>query len=203
MTKIIETSLKHLRKDKVLKKIIDTVELPIREKKSNNVFVNLLSSIVSQQLSTKAASTIFSRFMEYFKNEPNPQTLISTEDVVLRGLGLSFQKIGYVKNVAYFFVDKDMSVKYWNKKTDEEIISELTSIKGVGVWTVQMLLMFTFKREDVFPIDDLIIKNSIIKYYNIKSDGKQKTEEILKISKKWSPYRTIACLYLWASKDNL
>lgn len=199
----MDSSLIHLRKDKILKKFIDNIELPQRTKKGKNVYVNLLSSIISQQLSTKAAATIFSRFMTYFKNDPSPEILISTDDDVLRSLGLSFQKIGYVKNIARFFENKDATMKYWNKKTNDEIIVELTSIKGVGVWTVQMLLMFTLNREDVFPIDDLIIRNSVIKYYNINSEGKQRVEEILKISNKWSPYRTTACLYLWAAKDNL
>jgi DNA-3-methyladenine glycosylase II len=93
--------------------------------------------------------------------------------------------------------------KYWLKLSDEEIIKELTKIKGIGVWTVQMMLMFNLGRPDILPLDDLIIKNYIIKYYKVDENlpKKELIEKLEKIAKKWAPYKTYACLYLWASKD--
>jgi DNA-3-methyladenine glycosylase II len=103
-----------------------------------------------------------------------------------------------VKNVAAFFINNELNKSVWKKMGDEEIIEKLSSIKGVGKWTVQMVLMFHLDRQDVLPLDDLIIKNTMINLYKVKETGK---EQRIKIASKWSPYRTIACRYLWAAKD--
>lgn len=202
MTKINESALSHLRKDKILRKIIDQTALPEREKKSN-IYHSLLGSIISQQLSTKAAATIHSRFINLFDGKPHPEWVIDTEHDVFRSVGLSNQKSVYVKNVAEFFLQHPVDNKYWNKKDDETIIKELVSIKGVGKWTVQMTLMFTLNRPDVLPVDDLIIRNSIIRYYGLDANSKTIIEDIYSVGEKWKPYRSIACYYLWAAKDGL
>lgn len=202
MTKINESALSHLRKDKILRKIIDQTALPEREKKSN-IYHSLLGSIISQQLSTKAAATIHSRFINLFDGKPHPEWVIDTEHEVFRSVGLSNQKAVYVKNVAEFFLQHPVDNKYWNKKDDDTIIKELVSIKGVGKWTVQMTLMFTLNRPDVLPVDDLIIRNSIIRYYGLDANSKTIIEEIYSVGEKWKPYRSIACFYLWAAKDGI
>lgn len=203
MTKLNQKAIEHLQKDKILSQLIEVHTLPVRQKKEN-IYISLLASIVSQQLSTKAAATIYDRFLNLFENRyPAPSMLLQTSTEVLRSVGLSNQKASYVRNIAEYFSDKSVDNKSWKKFSDEEIISELTSIKGVGIWTVQMVLMFTLDREDVFPINDLIIRNSVIKYYKITESGKDQIKKIEKITKRWSPYRSIACYYLWAAKDNL
>lgn len=203
MTKLNEKAIEHLLKDKILSKIIKSNTLPVRNTK-DDVYLSLLGSIVSQQLSTKAAATIYDRFINLFENKvPTPENLLKISVEELRAVGLSSQKASYVKNIAEHFIQNPRDKKYWNKKSDDEIIQELTSIKGVGVWTVQMVLMFTLKRENIFPINDLIIKNSVIKYYKITDQGKEQLKVIEKIVAKWSPYKSIACFYLWAAKDGL
>lgn len=202
MTKINESALSHLRKDKILRKIIDQTELPVREKKTS-IYHSLLGSIISQQLSTKAASTIHSRFLHLFDGKPHPELVIETDHDIFRSVGLSNQKAVYVKNVADFFQKNPIEMKHWNKLDDETIIKELTSIKGVGKWTVQMTLMFTLDRLDVLPVDDLIIRNSIIKYYNLDQGSNSLLDEIHRVGDKWRPYRSVACFYLWAAKDGL
>ncbi len=203
MTKLNEKAIEHLLKDKILSKIIKSNTLPERNTK-DDVYISLLGSIVSQQLSTKAAATIYDRFIHLFEDKvPTPENLIKISVEKLRAVGLSNQKASYVKNIAEHFIQNPRDKKYWNKRSDDEIIQELTSIKGVGVWTVQMVLMFTLKREDIFPINDLIIRNSVIKYYKITDQGKEQLKVIEKIVAKWSPYKSIACYYLWVAKDGL
>jgi DNA-3-methyladenine glycosylase II len=200
---VTEEAINYLRRDKILRNIIDNTELRDRFGKED-IFVSLVGSIVSQQLSVKAAATIYARLLALFpKNKLSLSTLYEMSDESLRAVGLSNQKCAYVKNVALFFLDHPIKKTQWQKLSDEEVINKLTSIKGVGKWTVQMLLMFTLQRPDVMPYDDLIIRNSILTYYNISSSGKEMISDLDKITIKWSPYRTVACLYLWAAKDNL
>jgi DNA-3-methyladenine glycosylase II len=202
MIKISPECLEHLRKDKILRKLIDSIEVPKRGKKVN-VYESLINSIISQQLSVKAASTIHSRFINYFGGKaPSPAEIINMDIEVMRELGLSYQKASYMHNLGLYFSNVSIDNKYWNKKSDSEIISELIQIKGIGIWTVQMMLMFNLFREDVFPIDDLIIKNSIIRLYKVKGETKKEiNNKVIHIADKWSPYKSVACLYLWGSKD--
>ena len=193
----------HLSKDKSLKKLVNSAESH-QLKKRKNICTYLCASIMSQQLSTKVADIIYKRFiLLYGGKEPTPQQIIETPFEKLRGIGLSNAKVSYVKNVAQFELDFDMDAKKLRKMNNEEVIGYLIVIKGVGRWTVEMLLMFALGREDVFAVDDLGIQNAMIKLYKLdNSDKKKLKEEMLRLSAKWSPYRTYACVHLWRWKDN-
>jgi len=192
----------HLKKDKKLAKIIgqEMHELKLHQ----NIALRLMASIMSQQLSTKVAKVIFHRFLDLFKGkEPKPQQVLDMPFEKLRAVGLSNAKVNYVKNVALFCIENKITDKKLLQMQDEEIVELLTQIKGVGKWTVEMLLMFSLGREDVFAVDDLGIQQAMTKIYKLPIDDKKKLkEQMLKLSSKWSPYRTYACLHLWGWKDN-
>jgi DNA-3-methyladenine glycosylase II len=194
----------HLTKDKKLKRIIELQE-PFVLGKRKNVYLHLCYSIMSQQLSTKVADVFHRRFLElYSGKEPTAQQIAATAFQTLRGIGLSNAKANYVLNVSNFFIDEKVTDDVLYKMSNEDVIKYLTQIKGVGQWTVEMILMFTLGREDVFAVDDLGIQQAVCKLYKIDSaDKKTMKEKMLSVSKKWSPYRTYACRYLWGWKDNV
>jgi DNA-3-methyladenine glycosylase II len=194
--------IEHLSKDKKFKKLIDEGKL-FRLKKRKNIHLHLCASIMSQQLSTKVADVIHRRFLNLFDTtEPTPEMILAIPFDKLRAIGLSNAKTNYVQNVARFAVEFGMDHKKLNKMGNEEVIEYLTRIKGVGRWTTEMLLMFTLGREDVFAIDDLGVQNAMIRLYKLdRLDKKKFKEDLLRISKKWSPYRTYACIHLWRSLD--
>lgn len=193
----------HLQRDKKLAKIILEVlpDLQVRQ----NIPLRLMASIMGQQLSTKVAKVIYKRFLEIYEGEePGPQQVLDTPFDTLRAIGLSNAKVNYVQNVARFCIDNNITDEKLMLLTNDEIIDLLTQIKGVGKWTVEMLLMFTLGREDVFAVDDLGIQQAMVKIYNLKTDDKKALKEkMLKISAKWKPFRTYACLHLWNWKDNV
>ena len=195
--------ISHLSKDKKLARLIEGAE-PFTLRFHKNICLRLCASIMSQQLSTKVAKVIYHRFLElYGGEEPTPQQITATPFEKLRGIGLSNAKAQYVLNVAQFAIEHDLTDKKLKKMPDEEIIGLLTQIKGVGRWTVEMLLMFTLGREDVFAPDDYGIQVAMKNIYRLDdSDKKAFREKMLKISGKWAPYRTYACLHLWHWKDN-
>src|SRR3954452_7923178 len=190
------------KKDKQLSKIISEPVTELRMRK--NIPLTLIASIMSQQLSTKVAQVIHKRFLALYNDkEPTLQQILDTPLTTLRSIGLSNAKTTYVHNVAKFCIEHDITDKKLNAMTNMEVIELLTQIKGVGRWTVEMLLMFTLGREDVFAIDDLGLQQSMIKLYKLERlDKKQLHEKLINISTKWSPYRTYACIYLWRWKDN-
>ena len=192
----------HLQKDKRLVKVL--IEPFEQLKKRKNIPLTLMGSIMSQQLSTKVAQVIHKRFLELYNGaEPTPEQVLATPLTALRAIGLSNAKTNYVHNVAKFCMEHSITDKKLAAMDNDEIIELLTRIKGVGRWTVEMLLMFTLGREDVFALDDLGIQQAMIKVYKLDAlDKKQLREKMIKISSKWSPYRTYACLYLWRWKDN-
>jgi DNA-3-methyladenine glycosylase II len=196
-----EEHLIHLSKDKKLAAIMAN-PLPALTKRKN-IALRLIGSIMSQQLSVKVANVIYERFLALYNGkEPSPQQIMDTPAPTLRAIGLSNAKVSYVHNVAGFAVEEQLTDKKLEKMTDEEVIKYLTQIKGVGRWTVEMLLMFYLGREDVFAIDDWGLQQAMIKIYKLdNTDKKAFREKLLKISGKWSPYRTYACRYLWAWKD--
>jgi DNA-3-methyladenine glycosylase II len=169
------------------------------------VYEGLLRAIISQQISTSAATAVRNKVLVCFGGElPSPQLLLKTKDEVLRSCGLSRQKISYFKNVAQHFVDENLNEKDFNKMSDQEIIDDLTKIKGVGQWTVEMLLIFNLLRPDIFSYKDLGLVTAIYKLYSIdpkKYKPKNLKIKILKIAENWKPYRSLACRYLWNYKD--
>ena len=192
----------HLSKDKKLQKIIALQEPHVLEKR-DNVHLQICSSIISQQLSTKVAEVIYGRFLKLFdKKYPDPKDIISLPFDTLRGVGLSNAKTNYVLNVCNFFIENKLTDAKLRRMDDEALILYLTQIKGIGRWTVEMILMFTMGREDVFAVDDLAIQQSMARLYNIDStDKKRMKQQMITLSDKWKPYRTYACRYLWSWKD--
>ncbi len=168
-----------------------------------NIPLRLMDSIMSQQLHTKVAKIIYHRFLDlYHGYEPEPQEVLATQPETLRAIGLSNAKVKYVQNVAAFCIEHGVTDTMLLAMSNDEIIDFLTAIKGVGRWTVEMLLMFTLGREDVFPVADLGIQNAMKKLYGLEAlDKKQMLVKMEKLSQKWKPYRTYASLHLWRWKD--
>lgn len=193
--------LPHLQKDKKLKTILKG-EVPLLHF-HQNICLRLCASIMSQQLSTKVAELIFKRFLNLYGNlEPTPAQILDTPPEVLRSIGLSNAKVQYVLNVAQFATENHLTDTRLLQMTNEEITELLTQIKGVGKWTVEMLLMFTLGREDVFAVDDYGLQVAMKKLYGLDDSNKKSfKQQLVKIAEKWSPYRTYACLYLWRWKD--
>lgn len=195
--------LLHLKKDKKLERIIKE-PLPLLQVRQN-IPLRLTASIMGQQLSTKVAKVIYKRFLEIYQGEePQPKQVLDTPFATLRAIGLSNAKVNYIQNVAAFCLENAITDTKLLSLTNKEIINLLTQIKGVGKWTVEMLLMFTLGREDVFAVDDLGIQQAMIKAYKLPAEDKKLLKEkMLKISLKWKPYRTYACMHLWNWKDNV
>jgi len=193
---------RHLKKDKGLATLVKGEAYTLHKRK--NTAIRLIASIVSQQLSTKVAAIIFKRFLDIYQGkEPSMQAVIDTPFDTLRGIGLSNSKVNYVQNVAQFFISQKITDKQLYAMEPEEVIALLTQIKGVGRWTVEMLLMFSLGHEDVFAVDDLGIQQAMIRLYKIKYTTKKELQtKMLKRSLAWAPYRTYACLHLWNWKDS-
>lgn len=196
-----DKALNHFKKvDPVIHKIALQIKLD-EHPKSDDYFVDLVDSIISQQLSGKAAATIFGRLKKLFKEEHiNPKELLKIDDQKIREAGISFSKIKYIKGIAQEIINNKLDLKSFESLADEEVIGELIKLKGVGQWTAEMFLMFTLGRTDVFSSGDLGLQNAIIKHYKLKS--KPTKDELLKISEKWSPYRTIASRILWKTLES-
>lgn len=162
----------HLKKDIKLATLLAADTHALQKRK--NTPIRLIASIISQQLSTKVAKIIFLRFLDlYAGKEPTCAQVLATDPSVLRGIGLSNSKVSYVQNVATFFIENKVTDKQLYTLPPEQVIELLTQIKGVGKWTVEMLLMFSLGQEDVFAVDDLGIQQAMIKLYKIKFDSKK------------------------------
>lgn len=193
-----------LCKDKQLDKLIKQIgDEPLSRINNNGkVFDHLINAILSQQLSTKVAKVIAERFWNKIGNKKQKiDTIVNLDIEELRLCGLSYQKGNYVKNIANFWKDQNIKDKDFETMEDGEILKKLTQIKGVGNWTAEMVLMFCLGREDVFSHDDYGIQVAMKKIYKLESSGKELKEAMIKKSSKWKPYRTYACMYLWAFKD--
>ena len=190
-------AIQHISKDPVLKKIISTLDSP-KPIVSNGVYADLIKAIIYQQISTKAADKIYERFTLLVELDlQNPLRLLSVDFEDLRGAGLSRQKANYVTNIADFFVDEKIKEDKWEKMSDQEIVDYLTQIKGVGKWTVEMMLIFSLGRPDVFPDRDYAIQMVIKDLYGLDTEKTALIKEINALSLNWSPNRTLATLYLW------
>lgn len=194
--------LAHLSKDKKLHKII-LQQKKYELLKRNHVHLEICSSIISQQLSTKVAAVIYGRFLALFKkNTPSPKDIVAVPFEQLRGIGLSNAKANYVRNVCHFFIEHKLTDARLHKMEDEELIEFLVQIKGIGRWTAEMILMFSLGREDVFAVDDLGIQQAMSKLYKLDPENKKEMKlKMVAIAEKWKPYRTYACRYLWGWKD--
>ena len=183
------------RKDDVLHEIINEyndLELVSR----GDLFYTLIRSVIGQQISVKAASTVWSRFCERI-GDIEPKNILSADIEDLRSCGLSQRKAEYVIGISESWSDYD-SVE-WKEMSDEEIIQKLIKLRGVGKWTAEMILIFTMLRPDVFPIGDIGMIRGIEKSYN--SGGRMSLEELYAISEKWKPWRTVACCFMWRTVD--
>lgn len=191
----------HFKKvDPILYEVIARIE-PFQLSQHPNPFIRLTRSIIGQQLSVKAAQTIYSRLENLFENkliEPSNLIKIPVED--LRGAGISYQKISYLKDLSGKVLQKEIELEKLKDLESEIVISELIKIKGIGRWTAEMYLMFTLGRGDVFSYGDLGLQNAIKKLYSLKK--KPTIKQMEKLSKKWAPFRTYAAMTLWRSLDN-
>ena len=197
----MEKALKHFKKtDPALFAIAQEVKL--RElTKPTDYFIDLVESIIGQQLSGKAADTIFGRFKKLFPGEKiTAVKLLKLSDLTIREAGISYGKIKYIKGIAEAVKSKQLYLERLEALSDREVMEELIKLKGVGEWTAEMFLMFSLLRTDIFSAGDLGLQNAIIKLYRLKDKpGKQ---GLLEISSKWSPHRTTASRILWASLNN-
>ena len=184
-------------KDKKLAKIIRQTKLVPLEL-HRNYFRELTESIISQQLSVKAADTILGRFYKLMKSPITPGRVIKLDQEKIRTAGISYQKISYIKDLAKRFGDGEIEVGRFDKLTDEKIIEELVAVRGIGRWTAEMFLIFGLGRPDVFSYGDLGLRRAIEKLYKMED---LKEIEAIRISEKWKPYRSIASRYLWKSLD--
>ncbi len=192
----------HLSKDKKLAKLLARQE-SVKLIRRTQIYLHLCGSIMSQQLSTRVAAVIQKRFIKLYSGKPTPQKILDTSYEMLRGIGLSGAKVSYIQNVARFALEEGMDHKLLSKMDNDELIEHFTQIKGAGRWTAEMLLMFSLGREDVFAVDDLGIQKAMVRIYKLdKANRKKLREDMLRISAKWAPYRTFACLHLWRFKDN-
>lgn len=194
--------IKHLRKDVRLKEILKN-QSPFVLQEQARLIDYLIDSIVGQQLSTKAAAVIVGRFRNMLPKKASLQDMLDLEVEALRAAGLSYQKASYVHAAADFFLQQKITDAKLRKMSDATILETLTQIKGVGKWTVQMMLIFGMGREDVFAPDDLGIRQAMQDVYDLDHlQGKQLVAEMELIAKRWQPYRSYACLHLWKYKDD-
>ena len=189
----------HLKKaDPVLRGIIERLG-PCRMEFGPPEFHSLAEAIVYQQLNGKAAVTIFKRFAALAGEPLTPEGVLKLSDEQLRSVGLSKQKSAYLKDLAAKTKAGLLDFSKLPALSDEEVIKHLTQVKGIGVWTAQMFLMFTLKRENVLPTGDYGVQAAIKKHYKKRKLPKPHVME--KIAKSWEPYRSVACWYLWKSLD--
>ncbi|HEY8465656.1 MAG TPA: DNA-3-methyladenine glycosylase [Solirubrobacterales bacterium] len=161
----------------------------------------LLRAVVGQQLSTKAAATIYGRVLALFDGEvPTPQQLLGADVSALRAAGLSGRKIEYLRDLATHVLDGTLEVDRFAELDDETVIREIVAVRGLGEWTAHMFCMFHLERPDILPVGDLGIRNAVRTQYEL--DDLPNREQLERIAEPWRPHRTLACLYLWESLDN-
>lgn len=188
--------------DPILATLIAQVKLKPFKKAERDHFRTLVQSIVAQQLSDKAATTIINRLIALFPRKifPAPQDLLRTDTEKLRSVGLSYAKASYIKDLAERVVTKQIHLPSFEAMSDEEVTRELVAVKGIGPWTAEMFLIFSLHREDIFSYGDLGLQNAIWRLYKLKTRPTKKQME--RIVQKWRPYRSLAARYLWAGLDS-
>jgi len=163
-------------------------------------FKALARAIVGQQLSARAAATIFSRFEALFDAFPTPAQVLAVPDDRLRSVGLSSQKLGYLRDLCRRIVEGELPLDVLDRMDDEAVIENLTQVKGVGRWTAEMFLIFRLQRPDVLPVGDLGIVRAVQRAYKLRKAPSP--DRLTRIGEAWRPYRSVACWYLWASLNN-
>jgi DNA-3-methyladenine glycosylase II len=192
--------------DPVMARLIDEhttlVRRDLRRDRRGDAYGALLRSIVGQQLSTKAASTIYGRLIEIFDGHaPTPQQLLAEDPETIRAAGLSRAKVAYLRDLAQHVEEGTLELDRLDELPDEEVSAQLTAIKGLGQWTADMFLMFHLRRPDVLPVGDQGIRRAVKVQYRMRKMPDAKRLE--KVARPWRPHRTLACLYLWSSLDNV
>lgn len=195
-------SITHLRQDALLGAFIRSYgPLKFRREHTDEPFQALCESIIYQQISGGAAYAILSKFKALWpkKEFPTPDDVLNIKPERLRSAGVSPQKISYLKDLALKFKDGTIAPRNFSRMSDEEIIEHVTAVKGVGVWTAQMFLMFTLGRPDVLPTGDLGIQKAFQKLFHLRA--KPSPERMEKLARPWKGHRTVACFYLWRLLD--
>ncbi|MDB5165306.1 MAG: DNA-3-methyladenine glycosylase [Candidatus Saccharibacteria bacterium] len=200
----MENALAHLSKsDPRLAMLMETYSKP-EFLPHTNYYHELVDSIISQQLSVKAARTIEGRFKDLFGgNFPSPEQILEKDVEELRAVGLSRPKARYIQDLAVKILDGTVRFDTLDSLSNQAIIDELTKVKGIGVWTVHMFLMFCMGRLDVLPVGDLGIRNGIMKLYELSSIPDVETIETIAHKNNWHPYESVASWYIWQSLDNM
>jgi len=197
----IEKATKHIYlNDERLAEII-TAAGTCTLKPRKQYFYALIKAIIGQQLSGQAADSITRKFFLHYQDKPSSDQIINTTDEVLRSLGLSYQKIRYIKDLASKVSLNEINLKKIGFEPDDVIINELIKVKGIGIWTVQMFLIFTLNRLNVLPLNDLGIRKGIMKVYKLHKMPDEKRIQAISKKYNWSPYNSIASWYLWKSLE--
>jgi DNA-3-methyladenine glycosylase II len=191
--------------DPVMARLVEeheaTVRRDMRRERPGDAYGALLRSIVGQQLSTKAARSIYGRLTDIFGGHaPTPRQLLASEPEQIRAAGLSRPKVAYLRDLAQHVEDGTLELERLPDLPDEEVSAQLTAIKGLGQWTADMFLMFHLRRPDVLPVGDLGIRRAVQIQYRMRKLPEAKRLE--RVARPWRPHRTLACLYLWSSLDN-
>lgn len=192
-----------MRRDPVLGTIIKRYgHCGLRTDRQPDIYTGLIQSIISQQLSTKAAATIYARFNALLpdNNGPAPHHVLPLSDETLRSVGLSRQKISYLRDLSQRVLDGSLQTDSLEAMSDEEVVGALTTVKGVGRWTADMILIFRLLRPDILPVGDLGIVKAIQKAYGLRKPPDPR--RMTKIAEPWRPYRSVASWYLWKSLEN-
>lgn len=188
---------RHLAKvDPVLAKIMSRYKGELLVSRGS-AFFSLARAIVGQQISVKAADSVWRKLEAGLGGEVLPEIILETDTATLRSFGLSGQKVVYLQELSQFFVSRSRPA--WHRKSDDEVIADLISIKGIGRWSAEMFLIFHLLRPDVFPVADLGLRKAIEKHYN--KGEKLAPKALQQMAEKWRPYRTVATWYLWRSLD--
>ena len=192
-----------MRRDPVLGAIISKYgACAIKTGREADIFCGLVESIVSQQLSTKAAATIYGRLRALMPDggAPTPHAILPLSDEALRGVGLSRQKVSYVRDLSRRMIEGSLQTDAFAAMSDDEVVAQLTQIKGIGRWTADMILIFRLARPDILPVGDLGIVKAVQKAYRLRKTPDAK--RLLALGERWRPYRSIASWYLWRSLEN-
>ncbi len=193
-----EQACAHLmKKDRVMRRLVPKFA-GVHLESRGDPFVTLARSIVGQQISVKAAQTVWDRFATLLP-QVTPARVLKLDVADLRGAGLSARKVEYIQDLAHHFLDKRANIKKWADLGDEEIIAELVAIRGIGRWTAEMFLIFHLMRPDVLPVDDVGLVNGVSKLYF--SGEAVSRNELREVAAAWAPYRSVATWYIWRSLE--